>query len=575
MKKNTNKVIENVAILILSLFTTIALAYVSHYGITGIELLLPCVFVLCIIAYKKAISVYSKKDFKYTISLGAIVSVLTVLGSHIDMDERVFNTIGLLDIIYVFVLIPFFTSVFVLLFFSSDVYKVNNNVNVESNLKKRFFFCMGVMLVTWLPYYLTYYPGGIGNDIFECINMCNGTIPLTNHHPVIFTAILKVYMTIFGFTENPTLALGMMSLSQMFLLASTLATILIWLYKRGAKAWFWYISLAFFSLHPMVAIYSIYVTKDVLFACIVIFLTLQLYDFVSKDKHELGEWIKLGLLSLLTIMTRNNGVMMVVALAIVMLILVKKERKFVLVSFALVFILNGLYKGPIWKGLGIEKQSFVEAASIPLSQIAYTICQDGVISDENREYLESIMPFDRVKEEYEPGYTDSYKFSQYFNKEIIDNEPGKLIKVWFDMLPKNFGRYVEVYLMQTSGYWNYGVSNTVATEGVAENDVGVVGHNLLVLPLDKVFAKLLLIARKLPVLCMLSQMSIEILAVILCCVQAKRKKRDKYILCLIPLLALWFSILIATPAYCLFRYMCPVFFLWPVIITEFFVGDTT
>ena len=129
--------------------------------------------------------------------------------------------------------------------------------------------------------------------------------------------------------------------------------------------------------------------------------------------------------------------------------------------------------------MGIEKQSFVESASIPLTQIAYTIYTDGDINTDDKEYLESIMPFEDVKKEFAPGYVDTYKFSESFNSEIIDNDPARLIKTWASLLTDNFGRFVEAYLFETCGYWHYGISNTVATEGVQLNDLGIVGIDVI------------------------------------------------------------------------------------------------
>ena len=264
---------------------------------------------------------------------------------------------------------------------------------------------------------------------------------------------------------------------------------------------------------------------------------------------------------------------MIIALAVTMMILLKKYRKQILITFLIVFVLNGLYKGVLWPAIGIEKQSFVESASIPLTQIAYTIYTDGDIDAESRTYLEEIMPFDTVKEEFEPGYVDTYKFSESFNSDIIDADPVKLIKAWAKLLPGNFGRYVEAYLFETCGYWHYGISNTVATEGVQPNDLGVNGVDVIEAvtrhSLKPVLAELVLIARKLPILCMLSQMAVEFLAVILVTRQYVRRNRKVMLIVMIPFIALWASIMFATPAYCLFRYMCPVFFLWPVWVGEF------
>ncbi|MBQ8041619.1 MAG: hypothetical protein IJ274_17450 [Lachnospiraceae bacterium] len=39
---------------------------------------------------------------------------------------------------------------------------------------------------------------------------------------------------------------------------------------------------------------------------------------------------------------------------------------------------------------------------------------------------------------------------------------------------------------------------------------------------------------------------------------------------LIPLVILWGTIMVATPAFCLLRYLYPIFLLWPFMIEEFF-----
>ena len=590
MKNNKSKTITYVLEGVMAFATAIAIAMVSDYGITGIELMIPCVFALCFILYNKITKLFTGEykataisDLKFTCSLGVIMAIAYVVGSKIDLDERVFNPFGAVDVIYILFLIPFFVSILHIVFFSADEGKLKiNNTDPDSSTSVRVWPKAAVyslvMLICWLPYYLTYFPGGIGNDDFECAKMCLGKIPWTNHHPVFFTAILNIFIKLVGGTDLSA-AFGVMAFCQMFLLSIVLSLVLLWLEYRHAKRGFIYVSLGFFSLHPIVAMYSIYITKDVLFACIVVLLALLLLDICRAvhDNHEhlnhRSVWIMLTVLSILTIISRNNGIFMICALAVSMFILLKHYRKQILIAFIIVFVINGLYKHAIWPAMGIEKQSFVESASIPLTQIAYTIYTDGYINTDDKEYLESIMPFEDVKREFSPGYVDTYKFSGSFNSDIIDKDPARLIKTWANLLRDNFGRFVEAYLFETCGYWHYGISNTVATEGVQPNDLGIAGIDVIEIvsgySMRGVLTKLVLIARKLPMLCLLSQMAVEFLAIILVTGQYIRRKKIIYVVAMIPFIALWISIMIATPAYCLFRYMCPVFFLWPMLVREF------
>ena len=364
-----------------------------------------------------------------------------------------------------------------------------------------------------------------------------------------------------------------MTCCQMILLALVLSMVLVWLEKRNVVKGFIYTAFVFFCFHPIVAMYAIYLTKDVLFAMSVILMALCLYDICTCKKPR---YIALAVLSLLTIITRNNGAFMVGAMAIFLLVFLKEHRKQLLITFLIVFSINALYKNVLWPAVGIEKQSFVESASIPLTQVAYTIYTDGTIDPEYREYLESIMPFDDVKKDFLPGYVDTYKFDDAFDASVIDADPGKFIKTWFSLMGGNFGRYVEAYLFETCGYWHYGITNTVATEGVQPNTLGITGIDVFDSvtghSLGGILEKLVIIARKLPLLCMLSQMAIEFLAVILLIIRYLRSGQKNMICTMIPFVALWVSVMLASPAYCLFRYMCPVFFMWPVLIVEFFAN---
>ena len=583
----------------LAFMATLSFGQISHFGITGIDLLLPCVFALCLIMFVKTEKLLAKvkeerqeektthKIAQVTIIWSAVISSIcsaaAVVGSHIDMEARVFMPLSVADVIYMVFLMPFFFSVLFLLFFSSDACNLTDEVEGSElagfkAYRKRFLVYALVMLTCWMPYYLTCFPGGIGNDDFECARMCLGLIPWSNHHPVFYVFLMNIFVKFSA--GNLVMAFGIMSFLQMLVLSAVLSLCLVWITRKKTKKWFVYAALCFFSLHPIVAMYSIYVTKDVIFACVVVLLTLFLFDFCESIKKNdaqkipIKRWVELGVLSVLTVITRNNGTLVIFLFAFYMLVTVKKYRKEVFFVFVAVFLINGLYKGPIWKLCGIEKQSFAESASIPLSQVAYTICNDGKIEGEDRAYLEKLMPFDKVKEEYIPGYTDSYKFSEYFDKELLDSEPMKFIKTWAHLLPGNFGDYVEVYLMQTSGYWDYGISNTVATQGVQPNDIGVVGtdciEKVLGFSIEGIITELMLVARKLPVLCLLSQMAIEFLAVILVTINLWRKNKRHLIPSMIPMISLWITIMVATPAHCLFRYMCPVFFMWPLLFCLFF-----
>ena len=154
-----------------------------------------------------------------------------------------------------------------------------------------------------------------------------------------------------------------------------------------------------------------------------------------------------------------------------------------------------------------------------------------------------------------------------------DNVP-EFLKVWSHGLVQFLPEYIEAYLHQTAGYWHYGQTNSVCTQGITENTLGVeqidVVDNLTGISLEPIFEKLVLAGRKAPVICILASMAMQMFMILLLILQYVRSKKAGQGIYLIPLVILWGTIMVATPAFCLLRYLFPVFMLWPFMIAEFF-----
>ena len=275
-------------------------------------------------------------------------------------------------------------------------------------------------------------------------------------------------------------------------------------------------------------------------------------------------------------MLRNNGMYISIVMAVIFLLLYKKYWKQILLVFVCVIGLFRIWQGPVFAGLGIEKQSFAEAASVPLQQVGYVLWEGKEFSKEDMAFLEELMPQEKVKEVYQPGFTDPYKFDEEFDDVFLNDNVGEFMKVWSHGLVPYLGEYVKAYLHQTLGYWYYGATNTVCTQGCAENTLGVaqidVIDNLTGISLEPIFEKAVLAGRKVPIVCMLGSMALQMWMVFILIIQYVREGRGRQGVCLLPLVILWGTLLIATPAFCLLRYLYPVFLLWPFMIAEFFAG---
>lgn len=609
------KIIRIIAKLILAYLTTVALAVVSGYGITGIELLLPCIFAFAALVYFTADKYMTdvenktslKRDIWCSVPVGLIFAIGVSLGSHMDVWNQKISGFGIKDVFVLVMLMLFFVSCALILFRAID--KISRRPARQSGVKPDinmpYWGMMLILLICWMPYYLTMLPGNLGKDTFESIDMCLGNIPWTNHHPIFFTMLIDLVIKLTGWAGSVTVSMAVFTLLHMVAVAATLAYVTWWI-KGRYNSCAWIVAGVCFALHPVVAMYSIYISKDVLFSCAVVLLTLKLIDVQkafmdaesldSKGKIATKDVLAIAVYSLLTMLLRNNGLLMMAGLAVVMaLVALKKKDKAtakngtgaialaVLVSIVAFFG----FRTTAYNVLNIQPESFAESLSIPLQQVGYVIAesegrnfsdkecesQSLNISEADIEYLQKLMPFDKVAEVYELGYTDAYKFDEAFDDDFLNEHKGQFMGVWFRMMRSYFPEYVKAYLAQTAGYWHYGETNTLCTQGVWEdNEVGVqridVINNVTHVSLYGIIEKLMLGMRKAPLLCILTSMAMQFYALVLLICAYIRQRRGSMVVALVPALLLWVSVMIAAPAFCLFRYTYPLFMLWPVVIME-------
>jgi len=577
LKKNS-KMVNTVMVLGFSYLTGISLAMLNEYRITGIEVLLPCLMALVAVVCFKVQSVWeriSRRDKIMSGVVGFFFALTLVAGSRFDFYNHLYLGMPVTHILIYPFLGLFFSAVVLLLFLFRDKYAVEHEVVDRPYFKILF----AVNLVCYLPYYLTFFPGNCGNDTWYSLSMIEGLVPWSNHHPVLFTGLMMLVVKGTAFLGSLTLSVGVFSFLQMVSLAATLA----YLGSRICRMKVSWVIKAFavlmFALHPFIGMYSVYLTKDVLFSEIMVLLCIKIYDVIRSGGEQfgnMGECVKIGLLFLLSCMLRNNGMYIAVIMAVIFACKYRRYLKQILVLFLCVIGLFRIWYEPVQDAMGIEKQSFAEAASVPLQQVGYVLWEGKEFSTEDMAFLEKIMPAERVKEVFQPGFTDPYKFDEQFDDEFFNANTGEFLKVWAHGLIPYFGEYVEAYLHQTLGYWYYGATNSVCTQGCTENELGVaqidVIKNVSGFSLEPIFEKAVLAGRKAPVICILGSMAMQMFMVLLLVLQYIRNGKKEKALWLLPLILLWGTLMVATPAFCLLRYLFVVFLLWPFMLAEFFAG---
>lgn len=345
---------------------------------------------------------------------------------------------------------------------------------------KLFFLAWGVLVVCWLPYLLSCMPGGIYSDTFTALNMVDhmdqvGYHALTNHHPILYTLILRLFVLAGRWLgKGLFFSMGMFTVCQYTLMAAILSYLLVWMYRRRAPRWLLAGLLVVLALFPLFPLYAISVWKDTPFSLVTLLFILCLgelaYDRSMERLKQPGYLIRLGVLALLVAFTRNNG-KYIVAFAFVILVLIKvrhlwaNRRMLAMVVGVLASI--QIIQGPVYDRLGFNNDTATESLSIPLQQICYVVAKDYDLTEEEQAYISSIAPLDEIRAQYNPFCFDPIKFYiPEFSIQPVEEDLGTFFHIYLGLLARYPMAFVRAYLLETAGFW---AVNVTSDEAYAQN----------------------------------------------------------------------------------------------------------
>lgn len=402
----------------------------------------------------------------------ALFSVVLILGYHIHVesgygglkDVNYITPYSLWDLIsYPFLVCGIYCIVKALYLFLQDK---KDTIGIEFSLEnkitwKQMLIICGLLFVAWLPYFLTYYPGFIFADTIGSIMEAVGETALTNHHPVFYTLFIKVCLKIGQGISDNTLGCAIYTVSQMVYMSITLGYMICWICSRFNRNYIWKVFLIIvYGCTPYFAQLSIAMWKDPVFSASIVVYTLLLIDFIfSKGRivdNDKLYWLKYVFFALMIIFTRNNGIYVVaftVAGIFICYLLVKKYEinklgMILLVSMGVVLV-SKVITGPGYAYRGIFN-SVTESYGIFLNQMARVVTYEGNMSEEDKEYMNNLLPLELYETTYRPCCVDLLKFNENFRGDYLKED---FFKHYFSMLLKNPRLYFESWQLQTYGFW--------------------------------------------------------------------------------------------------------------------------
>lgn len=442
---------------------------------------------------------------------------------------------------------------------------------------------MVIMLLGWLPYFLDRFPGDVTYDSNWQLLQATGAVSLSNHHPIACTMMIKLFynLGLALFNGNQTLAVATYSVIQAILLSASFAYLISTLYRFKVRLPVIAAILAFYTLVPYNAIYSVTMWKDIWFGGIVVVLCTTVYRFIrfyddGSGRQPIFELIMFFIFGVGMCLFRSNGLYAFILFVPFAIITFFKKNPAVPILAVLVIPLVLIIKGPIYNSMNVEPPDTIEALSIPAQHIARAIKDGAELTDEQYELLSNVVNVKRIPKVYKPHISDPVKdlVRATNNQEYIEKHKSEFLKLWIDLGKENPKSYLLAQIDQTYGYWypdvQYWVCATRMNTGGFEFEKDMkVSENI-----DKVLTNITESYKKIPYYGLVWSIGmatwISLFSFGLCFV----KKKLSYCTVYIPIIGILATLMIATPVYAEFRYAYSVFTTLPLLFVIPHIGGS-
>lgn len=378
------------------------------------------------------------------------------------------------------------------LFSYIDKIKIKEYSNKVINFYKKhpFIISLIIIILCWIPYFIAYYPVilspdpsfqikqffGIRTKYADYAVLLDENVVLTNHHPVFHTVLIGGCLKIGHLMGNDNLGLFLYTLLQTIILSSILAYSIKYMLKdMKLPSIVGIISLIIYAVIPMYGVYAISGVKDVLFSAFMLLYVILLHKFLSydKDKIKLFDLFIMGIVLIMLVLFRNNGIHVIILSFPFLIIALKKYYKQLLILFIIVLALSFSYSKILLPYLKITPGSIRETLSIPFQQTArYVLYYGDELSDDDALKIDKVLGIDTLAQRYNPELSDPVK--NEYNKYATKNDLMNYFKVWFNGLVKHPMVYIDAtinnvygffYPEKTSWYLHTNFDNRIVADG--------------------------------------------------------------------------------------------------------------
>lgn len=324
---------------------------------------------------------------------------------------------------------------------------------------------------------------GLLSAYYDSVAIIKSGAGMARQHPWFYCMIIEAITNIavkFGGYETAFVAESML---QIIIAASISTHCLLWLRHKGINPYLLSLLFVIYAFCPIINLYMITLFKDVPISYLYMEWLILLYDCYESHGVKLTQkstCVRIGILLLFSLL-RNNGVYVSTFILFGLFVLCYKQRKslirFVIILFLVIIISNAYEKANNITHL------VKETVGIPLQQIAAVVCDGGVITEKQSEFINQVLPLDFIREHYDPYTSDPLKWGgSPIDNKFLNTHKAEFLKVWIELCFANVRTYVDAYARATYGFWSTGDTgkgrySTIYVEALddffVENDIHI------------------------------------------------------------------------------------------------------
>ncbi len=316
------------------------------------------------------------------------------------------------------------------------------------------FACFALLLVYFICF-VSYYPGIAAYDIYSSFLQVKNNV-YNNQQPVMYTFLVKFILAIVK--NDYTKMLVVYSISQILFVLAVCFYLLVWMFKNNVNKLIVIGSYFYFLFVPVLHIFVMITTKDVLFSCLFLLLAISYIDLIRNFNLKKACWFVAYIV--LSCLFRNNMMYAVTLFLFVFLGLIFYQ----IFTSSKIAQLNQKVCLCIFAGLGIF--AFIqilfytvfnvymtpvgEKLCVPINQICHVYVNEKLSADEKQK----IIYFIPDAKKYNPRFVDPVKAS--FNTRAYFYDKKSFWKLYFELFKRYPNDYVKSFLNLNIPYWFIG-----------------------------------------------------------------------------------------------------------------------